>query len=431
MTYAASRNPVADHAYHRWTPRPQASVDRLNESEFAWVVQTGKESAEEAVAAIMVTFLQQAASHAGFVAGASLHTCNSCVLLRRNGTATDPNADVESVGKVKLADTSHVIERWSLARWEDAWPSRSLGSDQDQQDAQAEMESLRHGRPSFPHKAHKVLPGFKLMHKKWPAAKWYIMIDDDTFIFRRALAKLLSSLDSQDKHYIGYPRHGANMCRDPGTSEDQEVSDGPFALGGCGMVLSRGAIERLAQVVVECTIASQDCYLDDVRLFFCLKLVGIRLNTSINYPAMNYAPNKNIDWGRIDPCAHPVVFHGVRCFAKAHAQLTSAALTAQTRPIPLCLVHSLGCSYACIRIKLLPGLRCKAALLDVDVTCITVVCCLLHIVVMMWALKPLLSILHAGDANGDAHAACSRPEAPWPGMHGRYLCRNGYLGCSL
>ena len=73
VTYAASQNAVADHARHRWSRHPEVEVipaDRLNESEFAWVVQTGRESAEEAVAAIMVTFLQQAASHAGFVAGA-------------------------------------------------------------------------------------------------------------------------------------------------------------------------------------------------------------------------------------------------------------------------------------------------------------------------------------------------------------------------
>ncbi len=81
------------------------------------------------------------------------------------------------------------------------------------------------------------------------------------------------------------------------------------------MILSRGAMKRFAQVAVECTIASQDCYLDDVRLFFCLRDIGIHLNGSIEYPAMNFAPNKHIDWGRIDPCTRPVVFHGVSCLA--------------------------------------------------------------------------------------------------------------------
>ena len=67
--HAAPHNPAAENAHHNWALHPEASSDRLNESEFAWVVQTGRKSAEEAVAAVMVTFLQRASKHAGFVAG--------------------------------------------------------------------------------------------------------------------------------------------------------------------------------------------------------------------------------------------------------------------------------------------------------------------------------------------------------------------------
>ena len=237
------------------------------------------------------------------------HSIAYCMLTSKTYIdAQAKAADVESIGKVKLADTSHIIERWSLARWEQQWPQQRLESD-----PEAETDIHRQQRPSFSHTAHKVLPGFNLMHAKWPAAKWYIMIDDDTFVFRRALAKLLSGLDPQQKHYIGYPRQGASICRDPSASEHLKPSDTPFALAGCGMILSQGAMKRLAQVIVECIIASQDCYLDDVRLFLCLQDIGIHLDTTISYPAMNFAPTKNIDWGRLDPCLHPVVFHGV-CF---------------------------------------------------------------------------------------------------------------------
>ncbi len=67
--HAAPHNPAAESAHHKWALHQETSSDRLNESEFAWVVQTGKKSAEEAVAAVMVTFLQRASKHAGFVAG--------------------------------------------------------------------------------------------------------------------------------------------------------------------------------------------------------------------------------------------------------------------------------------------------------------------------------------------------------------------------
>ena len=278
----------------------------LDESVYAWVVQTGRESAEEAVAAIMTTFLQPAAVRTGFV------------------------ADVESTGRIRLADTGHEMERWSLARWEDAWPQNGVHSDSD---AQSEPDTLTPQHHFYPHGAHKVLLGFNLMYSQWPEASWYIMIDDDTFVFRQKFATLMKGLDPEDKHYIGYPRRGAHMCRDFSSLRHRNHSEGPFALGGCGMILSRGAMKEFTRVVRGCTIRTQDCYLDDVRLFFCLRDVDIFLNTSIKYPAMNFAPNKNVDWGQIDPCEQPVVFHGVSlrctcvssaCSATVHASWQSS-----------------------------------------------------------------------------------------------------------
>ena len=274
------------------TGTPVAGPAELDEGAFAWGVQTGRASAQEAVAAIMTTFLQQAAQHTGFV------------------------ADVESTGRIKLANTRNEMEQWSLARWEEAWPQNGV---QSSSDAQAEPDSLTPQHHYYPHGAHKVLPGFNLMRSQWPQASWYIMIDDDTFIFRRGLARLLSGLDPQDKHYIGYPRRGAHMCRDVSSSKYHAQADGPFALGGCGMILSQAAAKALADVVRDCTVISQDCYLDDVRLFLCLRDINIHLNTSMKYPAMNFAPNKNVDWGQLDPCQRPVAFHGVSLHASVLA----------------------------------------------------------------------------------------------------------------
>ena len=279
-----------------YTAPPSIAIDRahgtaspvkLDEGGFAWVVQTGRGTAEAAVSAIMTTFLQEVSEHTGFV------------------------ADTESTGKIKLADTVHKTAEWSLARWEDARLRNGHAHFSDS-DAQAEPGSLTPHHPFYPHGAHKVLPGFNLMHAQWPNASWYIMIDDDTFIFRRSLASLLSSLDPHDSHYIGYPRSGAQMCsKDVSSPQHRDQPDGPFALGGCGMVLSKGALNKFTKVVRDCTVISQDCYLDDVRLFYCLRDIDIHLNTLFEYPAMNFAPNKNIDWGQVDPCQRPVAFHGV------------------------------------------------------------------------------------------------------------------------
>ncbi|KAL3149239.1 hypothetical protein ABBQ32_002058 [Trebouxia sp. C0010 RCD-2024] len=236
----------------------------------------------------MTTFLQKASDETGFV------------------------ADVQSTGLIKLAETGHEIARWSLARWEDTRPQGGhQASSESDAASEAQPDSLTSPYNYYPHSAHKVLPGFNLMHAHWPNASWYVMVDDDTFIFRRTLASLLSGLDPQGQHYIGYPRSGAHMCRDVSNPKYPDQPEGPFALGGCGMILSKGALTELAKVVRDCTVISQDCYLDDVRLFFCLRDIGINLNTSFRYPAMNFPPNQHINWGQLDPCLRPVAFHGV------------------------------------------------------------------------------------------------------------------------
>jgi hypothetical protein len=53
--------------------------------------------------------------------------------------------------------------------------------------------------------AHKNLPGFRLLNQKFPTAKWYIMIDDDTYLFKHNLAHFLADFDHTEGHYFGLP----------------------------------------------------------------------------------------------------------------------------------------------------------------------------------------------------------------------------------
>ena len=201
-----------------YTGPPSSATDRdygttspveLDEDAFAWVVQTGRGTAASAVPAVVTTFLQEASEHTGFV-----------------------------------ADTVHKTAEWSLARWEDDWPQNKHA------DHEPAADSLTPHHHFYPHGAHKVLPGFNLMHEHWPNASWYIMIDDDTFIFRHSLASLLSSLNPQDSHYIGYPCRSAQICsKDVSSPQHHDKPDGPFALSGCGMILSRGALNKFTKVV--------------------------------------------------------------------------------------------------------------------------------------------------------------------------------------
>ena len=44
--------------------------------------------------------------------------------------------------------------------------------------------------------AHKNLPGFRELYRRFPKAEWYIMIDDDTYLFKHNLLHFLNGYDS-------------------------------------------------------------------------------------------------------------------------------------------------------------------------------------------------------------------------------------------
>jgi len=51
--------------------------------------------------------------------------------------------------------------------------------------------------------AHKNLPGFKELYRRYPRAKWYIMIDDDTYLLKANLALMLKEYDHKVPYYFG------------------------------------------------------------------------------------------------------------------------------------------------------------------------------------------------------------------------------------
>jgi hypothetical protein len=53
--------------------------------------------------------------------------------------------------------------------------------------------------------AHKNLPALEYLSIHYPTAKWYLLIDDDTYVFKENLKNFLIGLNSSESHYIGAP----------------------------------------------------------------------------------------------------------------------------------------------------------------------------------------------------------------------------------
>ena len=76
----------------------------------------------------------------------------------------------------------------------------------------------------------QFMPGLELSYQRLPHMKWYVMVDDDTYLIKPSMRALLGHLDPSSPMYVGNP-----------------IGDfkGRFAHGGSAIILSRPAMELL------------------------------------------------------------------------------------------------------------------------------------------------------------------------------------------
>lgn len=136
-----------DNKYHHYLP---SHIDATTEdSDIAWIVQTGQSTAREAVVAMLLTTLQQQHNRTGLV------------------------ADVESEEIVPLVDTGHTTENWSRQYW--AAELAQLEKREQPISVEAAQIAAQTHPKYYEHWAHKVLPGFQFADTRCfvhePAAK--------------------------------------------------------------------------------------------------------------------------------------------------------------------------------------------------------------------------------------------------------------------
>ncbi|KAI8805070.1 hypothetical protein BJ742DRAFT_821693 [Cladochytrium replicatum] len=196
-----------------------------------------------------------------------------------------------------------------------------------QKDLSVNESKKRESAPGWKMDAHKNLPGFKLLHRTYPNASWYMMIDDDTYVLWNNLMRLLKDISPEEPVYMGTPAHfvGCDGVRVKG--------DGPaFAHGGSGILISRGALSQMikglslleAAVAVDqlpdgeelsvklggidkCIVRYRTCWAGDVRTALCLRDHGILLNRTHSFNAEPpFSPTHK--WPK-NPCQRPATFH--------------------------------------------------------------------------------------------------------------------------
>lgn len=155
--------------------------------------------------------------------------------------------------------------------------------------------------------AHKNLPALEYLMQQFPNAKWFLLIDDDTYLFKHNLKRFLTSLNSSDSHYIGTPYTFNGCGLVPGERSILFAQGILFTLkilGGSGILISHGALSRLIPLIKDCNHKFRDCTAGDVRTALCFKDAGIYLTPNLEFNAF---PPSLYNLG--PACSEPLTFH--------------------------------------------------------------------------------------------------------------------------
>jgi hypothetical protein len=154
---------------------------------------------------------------------------------------------------------------------------------------------------------HKFFPGFMRLYELFPSCDWYIMLDDDTYIILDNLNGFLSEFDPLEKHFFGSPRLETGCTQ----SKHQDTY---FAMGGAGVILSRGAMLTLHQNINKCE-KFYVCDYGDGALGECLREIGVLFHKNVERMLDLFngeTPSQHdFPWVR-DSCKRPITFHHVK-----------------------------------------------------------------------------------------------------------------------
>ena len=143
------------------------------------------------------------------------------------------------------------------------------------------------------------MPGFKVLFEEFPDSDWYIMIDDDTYMFMENLVEALKNYDPDKDYYFG----SSTVVK--GCSEEPIN----FAYGGAGIVLSRSAMKKIIDGFDGCMSTTLSCQWGDARLGLCLFEHGVIMSNELYSVFYEEPPNAMETYFPSDSCINPLTFH--------------------------------------------------------------------------------------------------------------------------
>ncbi|KAJ3341264.1 hypothetical protein HDU83_006698 [Entophlyctis luteolus] len=196
------------------------------------------------------------------------------------------DADQELRGGIEMHDVTTNVQQEALQRVLLKSPHETIGvpnpsiastksrgsvESETLQDPQGEFDVLDTMKgEGWKRDARKFFPGLRLANSTFSDVEWFLLIDDDTFVFIDSLVEYLATLDYDSPLYFGsLSMVGPGVC---GAALKQDH----FVYGGAGIVLSRQAMNLLMETI--------DTKAGDVSLGLCIQqTTATPLNLGIGF----------------------------------------------------------------------------------------------------------------------------------------------------
>lgn len=152
---------------------------------------------------------------------------------------------------------------------------------------------------------HKNLPAFRRAFELFPQAKWFFMIDDDTYVSARNLARFVTARNSSAGVYAGNVM-GCNCCE---AGKSARYSPVRFAHGGSGILLSNTALARMTDVIDACIFRFSGCWAGDIQVSLCLLGLEPQIKMQGLVGVHSQPPTATLSKTHGRWCENPITFH--------------------------------------------------------------------------------------------------------------------------